>query len=405
MIKIGNKQDCCGCGACVQRCPKHCILMKEDTEGFLYPEADQNICVDCGLCEKVCPLKNPADRIPVIHVYAAKNRNEQNRLASSSGGVFIALAEKTINAGGAVFGAVFDENWEVVHACAEDLKGVKRMMGSKYVQSNIGDAYFQAERILQSGRQVLFTGTPCQIAGLHRFLRRDYANLLAVDFLCHGVPSPGVWKRYLKEEFPYTAWRQTKKNSDLICSKEIHGITSINFRDKEFGWKKYSFVVHGKSAVKADKNSVLSSAIHYENAYMRGFLNDLYLRPSCYQCKCKNGLSHNDMTIGDFWGIDQIMPDFDDDMGVSLVLLYSEKGESFFKSLDLDVKDVMISDKIRQCNGGFCDVVKEHPKRTSFFEQLHRPSSTIAETVIRTLRLSIFSRIKSKIRSSIRRII
>ena len=279
MIKIGNKQDCCGCGACVQRCPKHCILMKEDTEGFLYPEADQNICVDCGLCEKVCPLKNPADRIPVIHVYAAKNRNEQNRLASSSGGVFIALAEKTINAGGAVFGAVFDENWEVVHACAEDLKGVKRMMGSKYVQSNIGDAYFQAERILQSGRLVLFTGTPCQIAGLHRFLRRDYANLLAVDFLCHGVPSPLFFK----------------ENLAFLEQKYGDRIVDFKFRaKKESGWRSYVKYVFNRQKPKwafLGKN-------YYTHAFHLGYFNRL----SCYSCNFSRSERVGDITLSDFWG-------------------------------------------------------------------------------------------------------
>ena len=193
MIKITDKKDCCGCAACVQRCPKQCISLKEDGEGFLYPVVDESLCVGCGLCEKVCPIINRPEKLPVKEVLAVKNRNEEERMASSSGGVFVALAKKVIDQGGVVFGAVFDENWEVRHTYAENMDGVRPMMGSKYVQSRIGDTFRQAEKFLKEGRKVLFTGSPCQITALHNYLRKDYPNLLSVDFLCHGVPSPGVW--------------------------------------------------------------------------------------------------------------------------------------------------------------------------------------------------------------------
>ena len=246
MIKITDKKDCCGCAACVQRCPKQCISLKEDGEGFLYPVVDESLCVGCGLCEKVCPIINRPEKLPVKEVLAVKNRNEDERMASSSGGVFVALAKKVIDQGGVVFGAVFDENWEVKHTYAESMGGVRPMMGSKYVQSRIGDTFRQAEKFLKDGRKVLFTGSPCQITALHNYLRKDYPNLLSVDFLCHGVPSPGVWRRYLDEVFDRSARRAAAGKNTVLSSslKSLPVITGIDFRDKTLhGWQKYSFVV------------------------------------------------------------------------------------------------------------------------------------------------------------------
>lgn len=215
MIDILDKKDCCGCSSCVQRCPKQCITLKEDNEGFLYPIVNKEICISCGLCEKVCPVLSQGEPRKPLKVYAAKNQDEEIRRQSSSGGVFTLLAEQVIREGGVVFGAIFDENWEVKHDFAETIEGLAPFRGSKYVQSRIDDNYKKAERFLNQGRKVLFSGTPCQIAGLKRFLRNEYDNLLTVDFVCHGVPSPGVWRQYLKE----TVARLFDKNSvstDLI---------------------------------------------------------------------------------------------------------------------------------------------------------------------------------------------
>lgn len=209
MIKLEKKSDCCGCAACVQRCPKQCISMQEDEEGFLYPAVDKESCIDCGLCEKVCPILSPSSPHLPHYIYAAKSKDEHIRKHSSSGGVFTLLAEQTINAGGVVFGARFDEKWDVVHDYSETLEGLSAFRGSKYVQSSIDQSYKQVESFLRGGRLVLFSGTPCQIAGLKRFLRKDYENLTTVDFICHGVPSPKVWRMYLKE----TVARQCEKNT------------------------------------------------------------------------------------------------------------------------------------------------------------------------------------------------
>ena len=252
MIKIYDKQNCCGCTACVQRCPKHCISLKEDEEGFLYPLVDESVCIDCGLCENVCPVLNQKSEKQPLLQYAAKIKNQNIRMNSSSGGIFSLLAESVIEGEGAVFGARFNDVWNVVHDFTDTKEGLSSFRGSKYVQSYIGDSFLQAERILKSGRLVMFTGTSCQIRGLKLFLRKDYPNLLTVDFICHGVPSPKVWKKYLNGILYKSARMVTKKHA--VLSKTYPTITSIEFRDKTLqGWKKFSFVVRGDSDLGAKK--------------------------------------------------------------------------------------------------------------------------------------------------------
>lgn len=340
MIVVTDKSKCCGCNACVQRCPKQCITMQEDEEGFLYPNVNQSICIDCGLCEKVCPVINPNEPRQPLQVFAAKNKNEEQRLRSSSGGIFILLAEYIIKQGGVVFGARFDKTWEVEHAYAETFEDLAPLMRSKYVQSRIGNTYKEAEQFLKQGRKVMFVGTPCQIAALKKFLRKDYDNLLAVDLICHGVPSPGVWKRYL-EEIKSKRNGDAEKNTVLYSSRRENSvITSINFREKQLGgysWKKYGFVVKEQPSQKCDQNTVLLSTSFDTNIYMRGFLANLYLRPSCYKCPAKSGRSISDLTIGDFWGINKFNPDFDDDKGTEAILLYTSKYESIFNSINIEL--------------------------------------------------------------------
>lgn len=411
MINIVDKKNCCGCSACVQKCPKQCISLVEDNEGFLYPVVDNEICIECGLCEKVCPILNPQDKILPLEVLAAKNLNESERINSSSGGVFILLAREVINRGGVVFGAVFDECWEVHHVYAEKIEDVYPMMGSKYLQSRIEESYKDAESFLNSGREVLFVGTPCQIAGLRSYLRnKNYANLLAVDFVCHGVPSPGVWRRYLAETYgEYDAKEQSRlqaaagKNTVLYQSLNAKSpIGDIKFRDKTMsGWKKYRFVVRSKSASKADENSVLLSDIHMVNPFMRGFLSNIYLRPSCYDCKCKNGVNHSDLTIADFWGIDIVEPDFDDDKGVGLVLVNTEKGKDYFCLLGMEVHKSSL-EIVHQFNGVFSKSVKKHPRRSLFFS-LISDKKTIEESVDICLTISLPFRIMNKTKQLIKR--
>lgn len=417
MIHITDKQNCCGCTACVQRCPKQCIRLDEDAEGFLYPNVNEEACVKCGLCEKVCPILNQADKLPALEVLAVKNPNEEERMNSSSGGLFLPLAREVINKGGVVFGAVYDEHWEVHHVCAEKIEDVYPMIGSKYLQSRIENTYKEAEIFLKQGREVLFVGSPCQIAGLRTFLRnKEYPNLLAVDFLCHGVPSPGVWRRYLAETYGgYDAEDQNRlqatdgKNTVLLSSLNAKSpIGDIKFREKEEdGWKKFRFVVRKKSASKADQNSVLSSDIHYNNPFMRGFLSDIYLRPSCYECKCKNGVNHSDLTIGDYWAARVTDQDFDDDKGVGLVLVNTSKGKKYFDGLNMTVRNSTL-DKAHLCNGGFNEHTKTHPKRLLFFTLLNE-GKTIEEAVNKCLFVPVYRRIfqkqKSPVKSFVKRVL
>lgn len=352
MIEIVDKQSCCGCAACVQCCPKHCISLQEDREGFLYPFVEKDDCINCHLCEKVCPFLNVAkDKKPVVTL-AAYNKNGQERQISSSGGVFILLAKNTLNKGGVVFGAVFDENWKVKHTYAETLEEVYPMLQSKYVQSDVGTTYQEAEHFLKSGRYVLYCGTPCQISGLNRFLKKKYARLTLVDFLCHGVPSPGVWRKYVTKELPKAA-RSAVVGKNTVLSLSLNSVPTlggIEFRDKtQRGWKKYSFVVRQESAVQADKNSVLLSYNHNMNPYMKGFLSDIYLRPSCYQCKCKNGRSGNDLTLGDFWCVERLDDKIDDDKGLSLLLV---NNADFTLPEGLYTKEFQY-DEVKVLNGGF----------------------------------------------------
>lgn len=317
MIQIKQKQDCCGCSACLQICPKQCIFMHTDDEGFRYPEVDTDLCIDCHLCEKVCPvIHQDAPRQP-LQVFAAKNPDEKIRIQSSSGGIFMMLAEQIIAEGGVVFGAKFDADWNVVHDYTETCEGLVAFRGSKYLQSQIGESFRQAECFLKKGRWVLFSGTPCQIAGLKKYLRKGYDKLLAVEVFCHGAPSPMVWHQYLRE---FTE----KKNIPF------NKMQQICFRDKSTGWKNYSFTISDEQM----HYTHLSS----KDDFMRGFLADLYLRPSCYACPAKALKSGSDITLGDFWGIQNVMPDYDDDKGVSAVLLNTEKGVLAFNSIAADTR-------------------------------------------------------------------
>lgn len=362
MITIQHKQDCCGCSACAQRCPKQCIKMTEDEEGFLYPKVDETKCIDCHLCEKVCPVANQAESRMPIDSYAAYNMDDGVRKDSSSGGIFTLLAEKVIAEGGVVFGATWNEKWQVVHTYNETKEGIVQFRGSKYIQSIIGETYKQAEIFLKSGRKVLYSGTPCQIAGLRLFLRKEYDNLLTIDFICHGVPSPGVFRWYLQEEINNYAARKGRKNTvsflpihsipegDVLMPEGL-SIKGIRFRDKCSGWKKFSFVLLlAEASAEGKQNSVSLSYTLEQNSFLKGFLNDLYLRPSCHKCPAKSLKSGSDITIADYWGYKDTPNITDTDEGISAVLINSVKGHTEFNKLSL-IKEKTIYDLIERTNG------------------------------------------------------
>ncbi len=372
MVKIIDPSKCCGCAACANVCPKQCIVLKEDNKGFAYPVVDESNCVNCGLCERVCPVLYPYENKTPREVNAVINPDEETRLRSSSGGVFTALAEHILQIGGVVFGAAFDNNWRVHHISIDKVDKLDLLRRSKYVQSRIGQTYSSAEEYLKKGSQVLFSGTPCQIAGLKHFLRKEYDNLLCVDVVCHGVPSPLVWEKYLD-----TLTRPEGgdgKNTVLSSLNVASPIGDITFRDKLNGWQKFGFVVRrsgdqrepekfGLSSIYANNEIIRES--HNENIYMRGFLKNLYLRPSCFVCPSRSGRSASDLTLGDFWNINEVCPNLNDDKGISLVLVNTEKGDRILKMLN--VKTQAVTYKQALAGNTVLERSPRHPKQSDLF--------------------------------------
>ena len=376
MITISDKHNCCGCSACLQACPKHCITMQQDAEGFKYPQVDTSSCIDCGLCEKVCPFLHPYEPRTPRHTYAAINNNEQIRMESSSGGIFTLLAEQIITDGGVVFGARFDENWQVKLDYTETVEGLASFRGSKYVQARSEETFVQCERFLKSGRKVMFSGTPCQIAGLNHYLRKEYDNLLTVDFVCHGVPSPKVWAKYLHEV------------------AGIVNVQGVSMRDKQHeGWKRFNFVLDYKK----EGDTISIASYHQNNDYMRAFLCDMILRPSCYACKAKECRSHSDITIADFWGIQNIRPDMDDDKGTGLVLVHTVKGKDYMPFGKITYEEVTFEDGYRE-NPALYKSAKPWFRRAEFFRKVDEKESII-KLIRKTLRPSLKDRIKMRIKS------
>ena len=358
----------------MQRCPHQCITMKEDEEGFLYPFVDENSCIDCGLCEKVCHELHPYERRKPLNLYAAMNNDDEVREHSSSGGIFHMLAEKTLGKGGVVFGARFDEEWQVVIASAKTIEEVMPFLGSKYVQARTEDAFRKAEDFLKQGRHVLFSGTPCQIAGLHHFLRKEYDNLITVDFVCHGVPSPLVWRRYLTE-----------------VTESVHRINEIHFRNKKDGWKRFCL------DLKYDRDSqmVEVSSFHGVNHFMRAFLSDMILRPSCHDCMAKEGKSMSDITIADFWGVNIEMPEMDDDKGTSLLIVNTEKGKEYIDWERMKWKETEL-ETVRKYNAGLSASTIPHHRREVFFKKLMSTES-ITTHIDDMLRPTFISRMRIKL--------
>lgn len=364
MIEITNKSECCGCQACVEKCPQNCISLQGDAEGFLYPIVDSELCLDCHLCEKVCPVINKEDERSPIEVYAAINRNDKIRYESSSGGVFTLLAEEIIKQEGVVFGAKWNSEWEVEHGYSETIEGLKDFRGSKYVQSNINGSYSRVECFLKKGRKVLFTGTPCQIAGLRLYLKKDYENLLLVDCICHGVPSPGVFRQYLYELHEMANLERIKRKCPFLkrIKKDVYNLTDIVFRDKRHGWNNYYCTFIFSSGRKTKQ----FSAPNMKNVYFRGFNSDLFSRPSCYACSFRGLRSGSDITLGDFWGINEVMPTFDDNKGVGAVIINTLKGKNLFNSLDIKFFKSSY-DIICHYNHSIIKSDPPHSRRSDFF--------------------------------------
>ncbi len=385
MIQLTDKKNCCGCAACQQCCPKHCITLIEDTEGFLYPHINTTTCIRCGLCEKVCPMINLRSEKKPIKAFVAYNKSDDIRIASSSGGIFTLLAEQTIEAGGVVFGAKFDEHWDVQHSYTEKIEDLSLFRGSKYVQSSIKNSYQKVKQFLTENRLVLFSGTPCQINGLKKYLQKDYRNLITIDFICHGVPSPGVWQIYLKQ----IALTLAKKSSKPI-------IKSINFRDKPEGWKKFHIsFFFAPSRPNQEKPDLFSLPFH-DNAYMNLFLNDIILRPSCYTCKSKGGRSGSDLTIADCWGIKLLAPEMDDDKGISLVMINTALGDKMMNGIEEIIKKQIDTNDAITSNKSWKQTASPHELRTLFFRKYQTKEDITGYTQY-LLNPPIFIRVTRKI--------
>lgn len=370
MIDITEKFECCGCSACVQKCPKHCISLNEDNEGFLYPTFDKSICVDCGICDKVCPITNPYEERKPVSVLAAINRNEDIRLQSSSGGIFTILAENVIDNNGVVFGARYDDKWQVVLDYTETLDGLANYRGSKYLQARVENTFKQCEDFLKSGKQVIFSGSPCQISGLKHFLKKEYDNLLTVDFVCHGVPSPKVWRMYLDERKKEWASKYKKNTDDLEIKR-------IFFRDKTKSWHRFHlafdfvFKSDGIDSLGTDSKPLDG------DDYMKAFLSDMILRPSCHECKVRGFRSNSDITIADYWGIENVKPEIDDDKGVGLVMIHTQKGSDSLKLEDLECVETSFDDAYK-FNHSIMQSVKPHHNRKKFFDSIDSSDSVIS---------------------------
>lgn len=357
MIEIKDKKDCCGCWSCANICPKHCIEMVDDEEGFRYPKVDQTLCVDCGLCKKACPvinadtLDNPFEQ----QGWLVQHKDEQIRLESTSGGAFTAIASYVIGKGGVVFGAGYRKgSFIVVHQSAESVEGLSVYRNSKYVQSEIGDCYAQALKFLKTGRLVLFSGTPCQIEGLRCFLRgKDYDNLILQDLVCRAVPSPAILRSYISAQ------------EQLIGGNFL----KILFRDKFHGYHYSSFSIYNK-----DKDKDYHKGID-SNEYLRSFFDNLNDRPSCYDCRFKKRYRKSDITLWDCFPIEKFTNKLDG-KGTTRVLVHTKKGAEIINAAMKDLNAIsvnpdLLTDGVRE----MFKSVPYNPKRQQFFNDFKKMGS------------------------------
>lgn len=318
MLELASYNECTGCSACINICPKNCLTMKGDEYGFLYPSLQHpDVCVKCGMCSKVCPVspnKKNFENKEVTEAYAIYSKDVSVREASTSGGAFSELAFEILKYGGLVYGAAYDNQFYISHICIEKASDLDLLRGAKYAQSDLGYSFREIKKKLEIDQPVLFAGTPCQVAGLKSFLQKDFEGLLTVDFVCHGVPSPTVWKTYVE-------YRAKIDNAGYLPER-------INLRSKHTGWSHYQY-----SNVYQYGNGVTYSAKSAADLYMRLFVEDYINRNSCAECNFKGYDRVSDITLGDFWGIWDIAPEMDDNKGTSLVLLHSEKGKKVFSAL------------------------------------------------------------------------
>lgn len=343
MITLSNKKDCCGCSACFSICVHHAISFVQDDEGFMYPQFDEDKCVSCGLCEMVCPVikYKSQSKNGNPEIYAAVNTNENEYFASSSGGIFILLCNYVIAQGGIVCGAVYSRNFIVKHEFAQTIDECKRFQGSKYVQSDISGIYSQIKAILKTGRILLFSGTPCQVAGLQLFLRKQYDNLYTCDVICHGVPSPLVFRDYLR----------------FVKGQNEIAFINMKSKSRQKGTAIKIEFTNGK-----DMRHTLKT-----NLWNKLYFDHYIIRPSCHYCQFTHYNRVGNITIGDYWGAIKYFPEFHADKMVSLVLLNDSKGHHLFEKIH-DKIDFIKVEKEKSFQPQLSYPTNINPKRDEFWK-------------------------------------
>lgn len=294
---------CTGCRACEQSCPKHCIFVEPDEEGFMVAKINENVCVNCGICIKRCPQNTSPEKHDPIRVVGVRYKNNDVLKESASGGAFVAMASIVLDKGGIVVGAAYLDDWKVGHIVVDDKAFLYKLQSSKYVQSDTLQTFADAKFYLDEGKQVLYSGTPCQIGGLRSFLKKDYDNLLTMDLICHGVPSPKLFQNYI-------SWLEAKNHETILY---------YNFRDKSSGW---GLGYKTKTKTKTKTNSAVLDPYYYH------FLQGNIYRECCYRCNYCTRERVGDITVGDYWGIEKEHPEFYSTKGVSLALINTQKGMS-----------------------------------------------------------------------------
>ncbi len=319
MNLFDSKHQCYGCGACSNICSKNAIILKQDVNGFYYPEISSALCIECGLCAKVCQIGKETNKLNNKSEFCfGIKANDEIREHSSSGGIFTLISDSILKDNGVCVGVKYDEKFNVVFDVASTAQQRDKFCGSKYVQGDLRDVFKKVKHYLQSGTNVLFSGTPCQVNALNFFLESlnvDTNLLLTIDLVCHGVPSPKVWKEYVSE-------LQETYNSEL---------SEFTFRDKNSGWHGYHILAKFKNGLVIRENSATMS-------FVKLFTKDLMLRPSCYKCRYSSLNRTGDITIGDFWGIENIDVDFSDNQGVSLVMFNTEKAKKYLEDIETKIR-------------------------------------------------------------------
>ena len=340
-----RKADCSGCGACVCACPTKCLSMKRDSEGFLYPHAEDKDCIHCGKCLSVCPVRiKPKTADYAERVFIVQHKDERIRRESTSGGAFTAIAEYIVQNGGIVFGAGMDENFRVRHMQARSAEQLALFRNSKYSQSDLGDTFLKIKHYLGEGKTVLFSGTPCQTAGLKKFLPDAGETLVTVDVVCRGIPSPLVFEKYIEYQ-----------------KQKFGAFDKVLFRDKYAGY------THTAMSLYRGGNCLYHNGLEYD-PMLKLFYRGMICRPICSDCPFKGIKRCSDFTLWDCFSAKEINGDFDDNKGTTFVMLHSEKAERIFEKL---------RDNIRFCEGdaekacrGAAEMVKSiphDPARGEFF--------------------------------------